>query len=219
MTSAGDAEAAHDAALLTAHVEGSPTAFGELVARHQDRLWAVALRMMRDPDDAADVVQDAMVKAFRRADTFRGEARVSTWLHRIVVTTALDALRSSGRTVTAPIDAAERPDLRDTIGQRETQLDVSEALSRLPEEQRAAVVLVDLAGFSVQEASWALQCPEGTVKSRCYRARAHLADLLAGYGTGRAARARNQQETGDVQPSESASPLGAAEIERTEGQA
>lgn len=219
MTQEGDSAPDLDAALLAAHVQGSTTAFGEIVQRHQNRMWAVALRMMRDPDDAADVVQDAMVKAFRRADTFRGQARVSTWLHRIVVTTALDALRASSRQAAATGDPADRADVHDSISQRETEVDVSEALSHLTDDQRAAVVLVDMAGFTVQEAAWALQCPEGTVKSRCFRARAHLAELLAGYGTGRAARLRNQPDIGVVQPSESSSQSRADGSERTEGQA
>ena len=72
-----DTELVCDAELVADHVGGSPTAFGVLVTRHQDRLWAVALRMVRDPDDAADVLQEALVKAFRRAETFRGQATVS----------------------------------------------------------------------------------------------------------------------------------------------
>ena len=63
-----------DADLLRAHVNGDPHAFAHLVARHQDRLWAIALRMMRNPEDAADVLQDAYISAFRRAATYRGEA-------------------------------------------------------------------------------------------------------------------------------------------------
>ena len=86
-----------DAALLAAHVAGDPNAFTTLVHRHQDRLWAVALRMMRNPHDAADALQDAYLAAFRRADGFRGEARVSTWLHRIVVNACLDRLRKQQR--------------------------------------------------------------------------------------------------------------------------
>lgn len=181
MTTGGVGTDRTDADLLSAHVAGSATAFTELVRRHQNALWAVALRMMRDPDDAADVVQDALVKAFRRADTFRGEARVSTWLHRIVVTTALDALRAARHADVLPFRPVDVADQHDAITARQMQIDVAEALSLLPDDQRAAVVLVDLAGFSVQDAAWALQCPVGTVKSRCYRARARLAPLLAAY--------------------------------------
>jgi RNA polymerase sigma-70 factor, ECF subfamily len=74
-----------DAELLGAHVGGDPTAFEELVRRHRDRLWAVALRTTGDPEEAADALQDAMLSAFRRAEQFRGDSAVTTWLHRIVV--------------------------------------------------------------------------------------------------------------------------------------
>jgi RNA polymerase sigma-70 factor (ECF subfamily) len=212
-----------DAELLSAHVAGSTTAFGQLVRRHENALWGVALRMMRDPDDAADVVQDALVKAFRRADTFRGEARVSTWLHRIVVTTALDALRAARHADVLPFRPVDVADHRDGIAARQMQIDVADALSQLPDDQRAAVVLVDLAGFSVQDAAWALQCPVGTVKSRCYRARARLAPLLSAYRDDTAASG-NLAMSADVQPSDaSTTPPTAGSAprgdERTEGQA
>src|ERR1039457_864518 len=82
-----------DAELLGRHVAGDNEAFGELFRRHKDRLWAVALRIVCDPDDAADALQDAMISAFRRAADFRGDSAVTTWLHRIVVNASLDALR------------------------------------------------------------------------------------------------------------------------------
>ena len=190
MTQHGDDEAERagerhsDAELVADHVGGSPTAFGVLVTRHQDRLWAVALRMVRDPDDAADVLQEALVKAFRRAETFRGQAAVSTWLHRIVVNTSLDWLRSSARAPVLALEPHEPPDRHDRVSERETTLDVDRALAALTVEQRAAVVVVDLQGFSVDEAAVILGCPPGTVKSRCFRARRRLASLLQAYDPG-----------------------------------
>ena len=82
-----------DAALVAAHVAGDPDAFGELFARHRGRLWAVALRTTGNPEDAADALQDAMISAFKRAESFRGDSAVTTWLHRIVVNACLDRLR------------------------------------------------------------------------------------------------------------------------------
>lgn len=194
-----DKDLLSDSELLAEHVAGSKTAFSALVRRHQDHLWAVAIRMMRHHEDAADVVQDALVKAFRRADTFRGDAKVSTWLHRIVVTTALDALRASSRAEVLPFVPLEAAEARDSIGRRDTRLDVAAALALVPPDQRAAVVLVDLAGFSVDEAAWALGCPEGTVKSRCSRGRSRLATLLSDY----ALPATGNRVAGtDVQPNE-----------------
>ncbi|MGA7688970.1 MAG: RNA polymerase sigma factor SigM [Jiangellales bacterium] len=172
-----------DAELLAAHVGGSPTAFGMLVSRHHDHLWAVALRMMRSPEDAADVLQDAMIKAFRAAPGFRGEAAVSTWLHRITVNTSLDALRARSRKEVLGFDQVDRTwaDLHDPLATREASLDVAAALAAIPADQRAAVVLVDMVGFSVAEAADVIECPEGTVKSRCSRGRARLAEMLTGY--------------------------------------
>ena len=173
-----------DAALLHAHVAGDPEAFTHLVARHRDRLWAVALRTTGDPDEAADALQDALISAYRRADTFRGEAAVTTWLHRIVVNACLDRLRRRAvrPTVPLPEDESDRggvPDTRDDIDRWETTAEVERALAALPADQRAAIVLVDMQGWSVEDAAEILQCPAGTVKSRCFRARAKLAQSLA----------------------------------------
>jgi RNA polymerase sigma-70 factor (ECF subfamily) len=167
-----------DVELLADHVAGSSTAFTELVIRHQDRLWAVALRTVGDPHTAADVVQDALIKAFQRAETFRGEAAVGTWLHRIVATTALDALRSAKRAPLPSSDLPEAVDPSDAIESELNRADVLAALRTLGDDQRAAVVLVDMVGMSVLEAAQTLDVPEGTVKSRCFRARERLAVLL-----------------------------------------
>ena len=173
---------ASDEQLLAAHVAGDSSAFSELVRRHSDRLWAVALRTCRDPDDAADAVQDALISAYRRAETFRGTAKVSTWLHRIVVNACLDRLRAKKvrRTVPLPEDSADTglPDRRDPIAEHTTRMTVLGALGQLPTDQRLAVTLVDLEGWSVDEAAEILECPPGTVKSRCHRGRARLYALL-----------------------------------------
>src|SRR2546429_9627444 len=82
-----------DHELLRRHVAGDAEAFGELFRRHRDRLWAVALRTLCDPEEAADALQDAMVSAFRRAADFRGEAAAPPWLPRIAGNASLDRLR------------------------------------------------------------------------------------------------------------------------------
>ena len=104
MTGTG-AEGPDDRALLRAHVEGDADAFGTLFARHRDRLWAVALRTTGDPEEAADALQDALIAAFRRADTYRGDAAVTTWLHRIVVNACLDRLRRRKVRLADPLPA------------------------------------------------------------------------------------------------------------------
>src|SRR4249919_1871461 len=94
MNSPAEAELT-DHELLRAHVDGDADAFGVLFRRHRDRLWAVALRTMGNPEDAADGLQDGMIAAFRRAGSFRGDAAVTTWLHRVVVNACLDRLRAA----------------------------------------------------------------------------------------------------------------------------
>lgn len=169
---------ATDSDLLARHVAGEADAFGEIFRRHRDRMWAVALRTTGDPETAADAVQEAFISAFRKADRFRGEAAVTTWLHRITVNCAIDRLRREKPTSPLPeIDPADR---HDRYAQAETALDVRAALATLPEAQRLTLVLVDMEGLSVAEAAATLGVAEGTVKSRCSRGRAALAPLLAG---------------------------------------
>ncbi len=168
-----------DAELLRRHVAGDREAFGELFRRHRDRLWAVALRTVCDPEEAADALQDAMVSAFRRAGDFRGDSAVTTWLHRIVVNASLDRLRRrAARPAVAGGDeeALEALAAHDADPARatDTRLDVEAALRILPPQQRAALVLVDMLGFSVDAAAAILDTSPGTVKSRCARARARL---------------------------------------------
>jgi RNA polymerase sigma-70 factor (ECF subfamily) len=169
-----------DADLLARHVDGDPDAFAELVRRHRDRLWAVALRTLHNSDDAADALQDALLSAYRGAAGFRGGSAVTTWLHRIVVNACLDFARRRAVRPTQPLhDEADRgPTAPDAIATRETSLAVTAALRTLPIEQAAAVVLVDVEGFSVNEVAEMLDVPTGTVKSRCARARARLAEQL-----------------------------------------
>lgn len=194
MSAVPDPEAPRsDRDLLAAHVAGDRDAFGELFTRHRDRLWAVALRMMGNPDDAADGLQDGMVAAYRRAASFRGEAQVTTWLHRVVVNACLDRLRAMKIRRAEPLpddleeyggrgslaSAAPDDDPADTSVRAEEQRRVVEALATLPVDQRAAIVLVDLEGYPVAEAARMLDCAVGTVKSRCSRGRRRLAVLLA----------------------------------------
>ena len=123
-------------------------------------------------------MQDAFISAFRRADAFRGEAAVTTWLHRIVVNACLDRLRREKVSVRRAGDLGELdlPDLHDHHASVEARLDVREALAQLPEGQRMALVLVDMHGLPVAEAAQVLGVAEGTVKSRCFRGREALAE-------------------------------------------
>jgi RNA polymerase sigma-70 factor, ECF subfamily len=167
-------------------VAGDPEAFGTLFLRHRDRLWAVALRTLSDPEEAADALQDAMISAFRRAGSFRGDAAVTTWLHRIVVNACLDRLRrKAARPVSSGADdrtldhLAAGHALPDPAADTDISLDVMSALRTLAADQQAALVLVDMLGYPVAEAAAILGVSEGTVKSRCARGRARLLPRLA----------------------------------------
>ncbi|MER7114845.1 RNA polymerase sigma factor SigM [Saccharomonospora azurea] len=192
------AAAPTDADLIAAHAAGDPHAFNELVRRHRDRMWAVALRTVRDPEEAADALQDAFISAFRAASNFRAESQVTTWLHRIVVNACLDRVRrrQARPTVPLPDTSHQEPAVpRDSVSERETRLVIKDALDQLPEEQRVPIVLVDVEGYSVAETAQMLGIAQGTVKSRCARGRAKLAKLLG--------HLRNPSNEGDVPTHES----------------
>jgi RNA polymerase sigma-70 factor (ECF subfamily) len=168
------------------HVDGDRDAFGQLFLRHRDRLWAVAVRTLSDPEEAADALQDAMISAFRRAGSFRGDAAVTTWLHRIVVNACVDRLRrKAARPAASGTDERTLDNLAvahsapDPSSDSDTSLDVMSALRTLHPDQQAALVLVDMLGYPVAEASDILGVSEGTVKSRCARGRARLLPRLA----------------------------------------
>lgn len=171
-----------DEELLARHVAGDPDAFGEIVRRHRDRLWAVARRTLSDPEEAADAVQDALVSAYRAAGSFRGQAAVTTWLHRITVNACLDRARKAKSRRSTPMPEQERLEAllephESAAGPAERhdlRRELREALNSLPPEQRAALVLVDMEGYPVAEAAEILGVPVGTVKSRCARGRARL---------------------------------------------
>ena len=168
-----------DRALLAAHVAGDPDAFGTLVGHHRDRLWAVALRTLGDREEAADALQDALLSAYRAAAGYRGDAKVTTWLHRVVVNACLDRVRRRRARPTVPMPeqggSAEPVDGSDALGARETALEIEAALAELPHEQRCAILLVDVHGMPVDDVAVVLGVPAGTVKSRCSRGRARLA--------------------------------------------
>lgn len=212
-----------DRELLARHVEGDRHAFGEIVRRHRDRLWAVALRTLGDREEAADAVQDALVSAYRSAHTFRGRAAVTTWLHRITVNACLDRARKAASRRSAPTDDTEH--LEQLLEPHESAAVPAErqdlhrqlvtALAQLPTEQRAALVLVDMQGYPVAEAAEVLDVAVGTVKSRCARGRARLLPLLThlqpngdAKDTEASGRGRNRSRGASVPP-----PTGATDTE------
>lgn len=229
-----------DRELLARHVAGDPDAFGEIVRRHRDRLWAVALRTLGDREEAADAVQDALVSAYRAAHTFRGNSAVTTWLHRITVNACLDRARKTKARRTSPTDDTERLDQllepHESAAVPAERLDLHRqlisALGRLPAEQRAALVLVDMQGYPVAEAAAVLGVAVGTVKSRCARGRARLLPHVrhlrpetndrahsAEGDTPDSDQGRNQSRRPSVpSPRGSTKPSGAAEASKRGGQ-
>jgi RNA polymerase sigma-70 factor (ECF subfamily) len=173
-----------DAELLAAHVAGDRYAFEELFYRHHRQLYRLARLTTNSAEDAADALQDAMLSAHRSAGSFRHDAAVGSWLYRIVVNACLDRLRRNKNRPTVALDDVYP--VTDRTTQVETAIAVQRALMRLPIEQRAAVVAVDMHGYSVADAARLLGVAEGTVKSRCARARAQLATRLGYLKTGTA---------------------------------
>jgi RNA polymerase sigma-70 factor, ECF subfamily len=176
----------NDAELLAAHIAGDRYAFEELFYRHHRQLYRLARITSRNPEDAADALQDAMLKAHCKAPAFRNDAAVSSWLHRIVVNACLDRLRRNKVRPTEALPADDACSVGDPAPHVDTAIVIERALMRLPVEQRAAVVAVDMQGYSVAETARMLGVPEGTVKSRCSRARARLAEALHYFDAGAA---------------------------------
>ena len=170
-----------DEALLERHLAGDRRAFDRLVRRHEDRIFALALKMTGQRADALDATQEAFVAAFNRARSFRGESAFGTWLYRIAINACTDLLRRRARNPVAGGDeSAEQPEpgrqgVDDLVGLR---LDLERALAALTPEYREAVCLFDLGGVPYEEIARVTGVSLGTVKSRISRGRRRLAELL-----------------------------------------
>jgi len=193
-----------DTELLAAHAAGDPDAFGEVVRRHRDRLWAVALRTLGDREEAADAVQDALVSALRASGprpadgtagaAFRGESAVTTWLHRIVVNACLMRIRRRERKPEESIDdflPAYEADGHtvekfqpwgnsaiERLEKQETHALVRASIDRLPETYRTALLLRDIEEMDSEEAAAVLGITPNALKIRVHRARQALRTLL-----------------------------------------
>jgi RNA polymerase sigma-70 factor (ECF subfamily) len=171
-----------DTELLTAHLRGDAGAFRELVDRHARTLWSIARRSLADERDAAEAVQDTLVKAHQHAMRFRGEASVRGWLVSILVNTCHDRYRQAARRPRSSgrdVDLAQLPSPRDPISHHELRLDLQDALAEIPFEQRLVVVLTNMHGYRTEEVAAMLGISVGTVKSRGGRGRARLLRLLS----------------------------------------
>ncbi len=175
-----------DQALLERARRGDRDAFGELVVRHQDGLYTMALRILGRPEDAADVVQETFLRAYDNLPRLRGDS-VRGWLYRVATNCSRDVQRRAVRKPTSPMEdgGGNIVDLPDpqlgpdaTAEARERVAVLREAVLSLPMEFRAAVVLRDVNDLTYEEISGALRVPLGTVKSRISRARGMLAERL-----------------------------------------
>ncbi|MGH8936008.1 MAG: RNA polymerase sigma factor [Acidimicrobiia bacterium] len=170
-----------DRQLLYLFLAGDHRAFQDLMAAHEDRVFAVCLRMMRDREAALDATQETFLTLFRKADRFEGRAAFSTWLYRLAVNTCYDQLRRQKRHRAEPLpETHDPPDAAsaDHLASVELRPDLERALAALDPEFRSVVVLSDLEGLALQTVAEALGLPLGTVKSRLFRGRRRLADAL-----------------------------------------
>jgi RNA polymerase sigma-70 factor (ECF subfamily) len=169
-------------------------ALAQALVEHGDRLYSLALRITRDPDLASDAVQEAFATALERVDDFRGEARLGTWLHRIVYTKAIDLLRARGREAPMPEeDAASRPSDDDRLGGAptwsrppdeilfgsETRKALDKALMELTPLQRLVFEMREVEGRPTEEVADILTLPPGTVRVHLHRARMRLRARLS----------------------------------------
>ena len=175
-----EADDRSDEDLLAAYRGGDGDAFAPLMRRHEDRIFALAMKMTGDRNDALDVTQETFVIAFRRADQFRGESAFSTWLYRIGINACHDLLRRRKR-IPDPVEepqASESLPVEAVDERAVLRVDLARALAALPRDYKEAVVLHDLGGLPYEEIARVTGAKVGTVKSRISRGRRLLAGAL-----------------------------------------
>ena len=173
-----------DLALIRRVQQGDRSAFDLLVVKYQHKILNLVMRYVRDPADAMDVAQEAFIKAYRAAGSFRGDSAFYTWLYRIAINTAKNHLVSARRRPVGldvdlqdaetfdafsdlrDIDTPERLALTTEIGEA-----INKAIADLPDELRTAILLREIEGMSYEEIAQTMECPVGTVRSRIFRAR------------------------------------------------
>jgi RNA polymerase sigma-70 factor, ECF subfamily len=176
---------ASDLALVRRVQRGDKGAFDALVLKYQHKLVKLVMRYVRNPAEAEDIAQEAFIKAYRALPQFRGDSAFYTWLYRIAINTAKNAVVSRER---SPIDydldrnnSDESYDMQGRMKDPETpeglvltdeiRTTVNASIEALPEDLRTAIILRELEGLSYEEIAAAMDCPVGTVRSRIFRAR------------------------------------------------
>jgi RNA polymerase sigma-70 factor (ECF subfamily) len=181
-----------DWALVQRVQKGDMRAFEALVNKYQRKVGRLLTRMVRDPDDIEDIVQDSFIKAYKALGNFRGESAFYTWLYRIAINTAKNFLVASNRRPIALREGndedSETFDDSDTLSDmgtpesvyssRQIAATVNKAVEELPEELKNAIVLREIEGLSYEEIAEVMGCPIGTVRSRIFRAREAISERL-----------------------------------------
>ena len=169
-----------DPILVRRAIDGDARALGALVERHQPKVERLARQILRDPDDANDAAQESLAKVCVRLKQFRGGSQFSTWLHRLVVNTCLDAVeRRRGRAHEQLGDELQSDaDPTRDAGNAELRRELCDALAGVSPEQAQVVLLKDALGYSFEEIAAAAGMPVGTAKCHAHRGRARLSERL-----------------------------------------
>ncbi len=168
-----------DRALLERAANGDERSFADLMQRHEQKIFALTYRIVGNRTDALDATQDTFINVFRRAGDFRGDSAFSTWIYRIAVNASKDLIRKRNRLPfpeeDLPEPSSSAPSTEDHVGNR---IDLTQALERLPDDYREAVLLFDVCGVPYEEIASLTGAALGTVKSRISRGRRRLAQLM-----------------------------------------
>lgn len=204
---------ADDLALVTRAKAGDKQAFRALVVRHQRRVYAVALGIVKDPDHAWDISQEAFVRVHEHLQDFKGDSAFTTWLFRITTHLAIDSVRRERPSQRNEVDDVREADLaeggegilatalgndpRENLLRRELAGKMEAALATLPEKHRTILVLREVEGLSYEELAERLEIHKGTVMSRLFHARKKMQAELARYAGGLARRAAERGRAAD----------------------
>lgn len=180
-----------DELLIKRAQKGDIDAFEELIAKHEKRIYNIALRTMKNPEDAKDMAQETILKIYRAIAGFKGDCTFAVWIYRITVNTCLDELRRKKKRFASSLDEladetglqfedeSETPE--DRLSRKELGSKIAAAIASLDDDYRVAVTLRDVQGLSYQEIAEITGATLGTVKSRINRARAQLQKKLQSY--------------------------------------
>lgn len=176
--------------LIERATSGDPAAFNRLMEMHEKRMYAVALRMFGNREDAQDSLQEAMLRVYRSIGGFKGQSSFGTWVYRITMNTCLDEIRRKKNKQSAsldnmldqgwaPTDEGASPEKR--VMQQEMRKSIAQSIQELPEDMRSAIIMRDVHGYSFEEIADTLNVNVGTIKSRISRGREKLREKLSNF--------------------------------------